>query len=192
MTDAEVAARGSASPGTPVRLYPGGDLARALGATAARVPTTELRIDGLQPDDAPLAVNMIVLGHAPDRLRWRHRRRRVVVEVDGRALFAGRATTVVIASGEYLRGHDVVPRGHPGDGRAEVHVYAVPRRDRAELRRRLPTGTHLPHPGVRTATGRRVVVRWGRPQPLEIDGEAWPAVPGLGVSLVPEAMRVLV
>ena len=34
--------------------------------------------------------------------------------LDGRPWFAGPATTVVIAIGQFLRGLDVVPRGHPG------------------------------------------------------------------------------
>ena len=50
-------------------------------------------------------------------------------------------------------GHDVVPRGHPGDGRVEVQVYAVRPGQRAGVRSRLPQGVHLPHPDI-TQTGR--------------------------------------
>ena len=39
--------------------------------------------------------------------------------------FSERATTVVVLVGQYLRGADVSPRGHPGDGAAEVQVYAM-------------------------------------------------------------------
>ena len=53
------------------------------------------------------------------------------IEVDGQPWFAGSATTVVIANGQFLRGADIVPRGHPGDGRLEVQVYELRRLDEA-------------------------------------------------------------
>ena len=140
--------------------------------------TVELGIDALAvvADDRELfAVNMVVVGTAPDRAGWFSGAPDLRVEVDGRAVHDGPATSVVVASGQYLRGHDVVPRGHPGDGRAEVQVYAVPRGQRAGVRSRLPQGVHLPHPDITQTSGRRVtVVADKRPVGLEVDGVPGP------------------
>src|SRR6185436_13282717 len=108
-------------------------------------PTAELPLDALRLPDG-LACNLVIAGTAPDRLGWATGEAAIEVAVDGDPWFAGQATTVVVANGQFLRGADLVPRGHPGDGRAEVQVYALTRRARRPMRRRLPTGTHVPHP----------------------------------------------
>ncbi len=169
--DAALAAAVRDQPGARVgfRPDPTSDLARALGIHAPAFDgdashdagSLELGIDALRvtADDRDLfAVNMVVVGTPPDRTGWFTGAPELRVEVDGRVVHDGPATTVVVASGQYLRGQDVVPRGHPGDGRAEVQVYAVPRSQRAGVRSRLPQGVHLPHPNVTQTTGRRIDV----------------------------------
>ena len=139
-------------------------------------PATELPCDGLRVeiDGRELfAVNMVVLGVPPDAQRWSSASPRARVVIDRRVVHDGAALAVVIASGQYLRGNDVVPRGHPGDGRAEVQVYASARGERRAMRERLPLGVHLPHPRIRTASGRRVEVQaMGSPRSVEVDGAA--------------------
>ncbi len=205
--DAALAAAVREQPGARVgfRPDPSSDLARALGIHARGFPggdgsSLELGIDALRitADDRELfAVNMVVVGTAPDRTGWFTGSPDVRVEVDGRAVHDGPATTVVIANGQYLRGHDVVPRGHPGDGRVEVQVYAVPRGQRAGVRSRLPQGVHLPHPDITQTTGRRVAVvagpsSKGRPVGLEIDGVPAPAATRVTVEVAPEAFLIVV
>jgi diacylglycerol kinase family enzyme len=116
----------------------------------------------------------------------------MVVEVDGRERFTGRAATVVVANGQYLHGLDVVPRGHPGDGRIEVQVYAQEPGQRAAMRHRLTQGTHVPHPGIVQATGRRVRVTCGRDLALEVDGRPRGRAREITVEVHPGALRLLV
>jgi len=170
--DRDLAALAAAHPGGRLRFDPDDrcDLARAVGLTAAATGTTDLPVDGLDVEGVGLAVNMVVTGPAPGRLRVWSRARPVTVRVDGRLVHDGPATTVVVANGQFLEGADLVPRGHPGDGRLEVQVYALRPGERAPMRRRLPGGGHLPHPRIVTSTGRRVEVRWAAPRPLEVDG----------------------
>jgi diacylglycerol kinase family enzyme len=132
---------------------------------------------------------MAVLGPGP----WSRvaPRRRCVVEVDGRPWFAGRASSVVVASGQYHAGADLVPRGHPGDGRLEVQVYAVPRADGPELRRRLPGGTHLPHPGIATTTGREIRVEWRRSRRFELDRERRPRARRARITVRPGTLTLV-
>ena len=173
------------------RPDPASDLARAVGLTD-RPSATELPLDALAYDGG-LAVNMIVAGRAPDRLRWSDRMTDTVVVVDGREVFSAKATTIVVATGEFLRGNDVVPRGHPGDGRAEVQVYAVAGRERAQLRDRVRTGAHVPHPAIVQRSGRTIeVVRFGT-RGAEVDGERTPQpMEGITIEVVPNAYRLLV
>ncbi|HUV11942.1 MAG TPA: hypothetical protein VMX12_13270 [Acidimicrobiia bacterium] len=171
---------------------PDSDLARSVGLVGKGAASIEVTLDvmAVDPDlidpdlGAPaldgttgsgpwagdLAVNAIVVGPPPDRLHWWHRRRPLTVVVDGRTLFDGRATTVLVANGQFLRGHDVVPAGHPGDGRCEVQVYALGPGERTPMRRRLAGGAHLPHPRIATSAGRSVLVEVARPGALEVDG----------------------
>jgi hypothetical protein len=202
--DSDLVAVAASHPGALVRYRPSprSDLARALGLGPVGAGTTEVAIDALAIDldddvvgagNAVDAVNVVVLGPPPDRLRWTARASDITVRVDGRAWFTGRATTVVVANGQFLRGADLVPRGHPGDGWAEVQVYALGRRARRGMRRRLPTGTHVPHPGVRNGRARRVEVEVaGRRLPVEVDGRPQGRTARLVVTLVPAAIRLLV
>lgn len=139
-----------------------------------------------------MGVNVVVAGPPPDRLRWTARSSSISITLDGRTWFRARATTVVVASGQFLRGADLVPRGHPGDGWAEVQVYALARRERRTMRRRLPSGAHVPHPRITTGRARRVEIESPRALALEVDGRAQPRTRRLAVTVVPEAIRILV
>jgi hypothetical protein len=189
--DAELAALALAHPGVAVRFVPDAtsDLARSLGVgVGGGRGSGEVTVDLLRLDDADGAVNMVVLGPPPDRLGRRHRRRACRVEGDGRLLWEGPATTVVLANGEFLRGADVVPRGHPGDGRFEVHVYALDPGQRAMMRARLATGGHVPHPGIVTASVTRAVVRFDRAVRVEVDGCPRRPAAGLDAAIEPGAL----
>lgn len=209
-TDADLASWVSGAPGALVRFTPepGSDVAAALGlASGGRTRGAEqgrgrdpgegtgieVPLDALRLADGTLAVNMAILGTAPDRLGRFSRRRDVEVLVDGVAALRGRATTVVVATGQYLRGRDVVPRGHPGDGRIEVQVYRLRPPERRAMRLRLTGGAHVPHPRIDQRSAREVEVRFeGPPWPLEVDGVVRPPVTGMAVSVSPGAYRLLV
>jgi hypothetical protein len=184
-------------PGALVRFVPaaGSDLARALGLRADAEPRgLALPLDALELADGTIAVNAVVLGTPPDRLTALRRAAPVELGLDDRDADAplSRATTVVVATGQWLRALDLVPRGHPGDGRAEVQVYGLRPGERRAMRRRLPAGTHLPHPRIVTRTVRTVTVRTTRPWPLELDGRSRGTIDELRVTLVPARYRLLV
>lgn len=187
-------ARAGADPTTGVVVWhptPGSDLARSLGWSADHrapprdllLPLDLLRVVGVGP-----AVNAVVLGCPPRRLRWHHRPFGVEITVDGRPSSRCRATTVIVASGQFVEGDDLVPRGHPGDGRVEVQTYAVPPSQRAELRRRLHIGAHLPHPGITQRVAReRVVIEASRPVRCFVDGHRGARRRTVEVSVEPSA-----
>lgn len=175
------------------RAAPDSDLARALGIAATGDSAgLAAPIDALHVDPGGTAVNGVVLGTPPAQLGLASPSVPVRVLVNGRELTAGPATTVVIANGQFFDGLDVVPRGHPGDGRVEIQVYALRRGERRAMRARLPQGVHLPHPRITTATGREVEIHVedGR-LPLTIDGVARDSVSHLTVAVIPGALRLV-
>jgi diacylglycerol kinase family enzyme len=100
---------------------------------------------------------------------------------------------VIIANGEFLNGADAVPRGHPGDGRIEVQVYAMDRGRRRGMRLRLGRGTHVPHPEITQASGRHVEVHVSpRSLALVCDGAVRGEVSNLDVTVRPSAFYLLV
>lgn len=191
--DAALAAAVDAHPGALIRFLPSApsDIGRAIGLDPTRPPSVELPLDLLRVDGEP-CVNMVVIGLAPDSSRRIFRRIFAMVSVDGVAWWAGRVTTVVIATGEFLRGQDVVPRGHPGDGRAEIQVYALGGPERRRMRARLRHSAHLPHPRIAQRTGRHIEVHANRPLPLEIDGRRREPAATVAIDVVPSGYRLLV
>jgi hypothetical protein len=188
------------APGMLVRFHPDAtsDLARTVGLTpagtaaGARTETMAVPLDVLDCDGR-LACNMCVFGVAPDRLRWSSPSFDIDVRLDGRPWFSGRATTVVVAVGQFLRGLDVVPRGHPGDGKAEIQVYDLERRARRMLRTRLASGSHLPHPRIHQRSGRAVELQFRPAAPREIDGKRSEVLASTAtIEVVPGAYRLLI
>jgi hypothetical protein len=192
--DVELAAVVAAHPGTPIRFAPtrASDFARALGLRGAPTGNTVLACDAIALPDGSPAVNAVVFGIPPDRQQWWQRRGRAEVEVDGRRVADRRALCVVVANGQYLRGFDVVPRGHPGDGRLEVHVYALEPRERGPMQHRLTAGRHLPHPNIIESSGREVTVRFHHAVPWEADGRPRGTLTEATLRLVPGVVNIIV
>lgn len=176
------------------------DLALALGLRHRSGSPLALTLDVLELEDVDqasgrpgpsIAVNAVVLGPLPTRLRWWHRSVTTVVRVDDQEIHHDGATAVVVANGEYVDGADLVPRGHPGDGRLEVQVYAVRPRERAQLRRRTRSGSHLPHPAIVQRSGRVVEIHTSRSRARTVDGVSRGRRRGLRIRLRPRALEVV-
>jgi hypothetical protein len=204
--DTDLAAAVAAAPGARIRFRPtaGSELARAVGlepgtidpeptgTDPARDPMTELPMDVLVFADGTLAVNMVVLGTAPERLGRFAPRTEIRIRADNRVWFNDACTTVVVAVGQWLHGIDLVPRGHPGDGRVEIQAYRLRPAERRAMRRRLQSGAHLPHPRIPTRTARRIEIEASAPVPLEVDGVAREPVRRLTAEVRADAYRLLV
>jgi hypothetical protein len=173
------AARRERRPMPPLGLL-GGDLCRTVGGRGdpgrlrAGASATLLRCD---------------LGEALVDGRVRLFVAHVVVR--GRSLWRGPVTAVMNA--QYVGRRDVAPRAHPGDGLLDLVEVdgSMSLGDRWKAWRRLPSGTHVPHPRIAArraaavqldVSGRRVV----------IDGEAQPAAHALSLRIDPGALTVVV
>jgi hypothetical protein len=135
----------------------GGDLRRALGG---RRDGDALRRD---PDvfSAGIDVGSIVVGgtryafvaHLVARSRW----------------WTGPVFAVM--NSEWLGDWIVAPRAHPGDGYFDLIEARLSVGDRLEAKRRLPTGTHVPHPSITVRKIATAVLPLGTTRTIYVDGE---------------------
>jgi diacylglycerol kinase family enzyme len=86
-----------------------------------------------------------------------------------RSWWQGRVVAVMNA--EWIGRWDVAPKAHPNDGLLDVLDGDLSIDDRLKARRRLPTGTHVPHPGIAQSRVAALQVELDRPTPVWLDGE---------------------
>lgn len=105
-------------------------------------------------------------------------------------LWLGATRAVMNAS--YLGPWNVSPAGHPNDGRLDVIVSELGFGDRLKARKRLQSGTHVPHPQISIRRLKSVTWETGRHQSVAIDGELIAGVRSLTVTVCPDATVVAI
>lgn len=184
-SDAELASAISQEPGSPVGVG-GGDLARTLGVTSARAGTLatrqtvneylidlmEVRLDGAEEP-------IVACAHVVARSPWG----------SGHWL---RGRILVVMNAEFIGEWDIAPRGHPNDGRVEVVDVdaSMSVRDRLAARRRLPTGTYVPHPSIATRSVRTGSWQFERPLAVVVDGRRVDRASRLSIDVRSDAATV--
>ena len=103
-----------------------------------------------------------------------------------------RGPIVGVFNCEHLGRWDVAPRGHPNDGRADVLEVdeAMTVRARVQAWRRLPSGTHVPHPAIRVSAARRRDLGFRAPLVLHVDGRRHGEVRQLTVTVEADAFHL--
>jgi len=138
----------------------GGDLARTLGGQSL-VVRNEITEFGLDLMNVTLDGGVVhgACAHVVARSPWWRG-----------SWWTGPVLAVMNA--EFLGAWDVAPRGHPNDGRVETLSCEAkfPLRQRFEVSRRLPTGTHLPHPDITTRSVQGGSWSFKRPVAVFVDG----------------------
>ena len=165
----------------------GGDLHRSLGAP--RHSADALRAgDGIR---FPIDVGVVELDGRPD-VFVAH-----LVATEDRSGRLWRGHTVVLVNGSFVGPLDLGPRAHPNDGRLDLTEGSLPVGQRRAGRRRALTGTHLPHPDLRSRQVRSLhvvsaEVGSGRPLHVWLDGHSAGRVDELTVTCRPDAVTVVV
>jgi YegS C-terminal NAD kinase beta sandwich-like domain len=172
-SDVELAALVGGGSSVPLAVA-GGDLRRTLGdsppgPTMHRVTLDVLRVvaDGTE---------VCAVAHVVARRSW------------------WRGRIVGVFNCEHLGRWDVAPRGHPNDGLAEV-VDVDPTmtlRQRIQAWRRLPSGTHVPHPAIGVSRAASVNWEFAAPLTLHVDGVRRGAVRRLAVTVDADAYHLYV
>lgn len=93
---------------------------------------------------------------------------------------------------EWLGDWDVAPRAHPADGKLEVIEADLAAGERLKARRRLPSGTHVPHSGIRTRRADAVQHDVPKGHAVWLDGERLGPAHTLSIRIEPDALRIVV
>jgi hypothetical protein len=100
---------------------------------------------------------------------------------------------VVVAMNAQWRGDwDLGPRSHPNDGLLDTFDARLPWPDLWKVRARLPTGTHLPHPGIKERRVAALQVDLEHAVIVELDGVAIGRARSLSMRLEPNALTVVI
>lgn len=99
---------------------------------------------------------------------------------------------VAAMNAQWFRGWNLGPRAHPNDGIVDVYEARLPLRELPKVRRRLPTGTHVPHPAIEARRAPAVQVDLKRPLSVWLDGEVVDRGRVLSVRVEPDALLVVV
>ena len=176
-TDVLSAARRANQPLPAIGLR-GGDLHRTLGGST--VPNLRDARDALHVTvdlGAVLADGRLhwFLDHLIVRRSW----------LTGRVLIAANAA--------FIGDWNIAPRAHPGDGKLDVlETTDMSMGDRWKARRRARTGTHLPHPAIRSRRVAAAQYDFDRPTPMTLDGRRVGPVSSLSIRIEPDAVDVWV
>lgn len=83
-----------------------------------------------------------------------------------------RGGVLAVMNAEFIGEYDVAPRGHPNDGRVEAFELSASARPRQRnaIRRRMRSGTHLPHPAISHRPVRSGSWSFDSPRVVLIDG----------------------
>ncbi len=156
----------------------GGDLCKTLGG-----PGDEPRLRSPEAMCFPVDLGRVEL--ADGRRHWF-----VAHAVMRHRGWLGRAVAVMNA--QWLGDWDLGPRAHPGDARLDVTDGRVPLGDLLQARARVRTGTHLPHPGLRTARVGRIELDFRRTETLWLDGQRVARVRQVTIEVEPDALWVVI
>jgi len=153
----------------PVLGLAGGDLARTLGGTgelnvAFPVDLGQVLVDG--------RLHVFVASCVVRSRSWRR--------------------TIAVGNAQWLGSWNLWPRGHPNDGRLDLLDARLGAGDLWKVRRRLPTGSHLPHPGIQVRRVKAETIELDRPLGVWLDGEQVGEGRTFAWRCMPDALRVVV
>jgi len=167
-------ARRASAPVPPLGLL-AGDLARTCGATG-----DEARLRGPHAQQLPVDLGEVLVdgalhvfvAHLVARRSW------------------WRGPIVAAMNAEFLGRWDVAPRSHPNDGRLDLLQADLSVGDRWKARSRLPTGSHVPHPGIGERRVKAVQLDLPPGTHVWLDGDDVGPARALSIRCVPDALTV--
>jgi hypothetical protein len=183
--DAELGAALSGRHERPIAVV-SGDLARTVGVDRGnrRSPVTNETINRFTID----LIEVFTDGAAAPIIACAH----VVVRAPWYRAHWLRGPILAVMNAEFIGEWDLAPRGHPNDGRVEVIEVdaAMTLRDRLAARRRIRTGTHVPHPRISTRSVRSASWTFDRPLEVIIDGRRAGRASALSVKVIADAASI--
>lgn len=148
----------------------GGDLCRTLsgaGSMSVVFPIDLCRLTAVGVDE-------LFVAHCVARRRW----------------LRGPITAVMNA--QFIGSWDVAPRSHPNDGVVDVLEISMGVGDRLKARKRLGTGTHVPHPSIAQRRVSTADFHLGRPTKVWLDGEPFTTLTDFTITVEPDALTIVI
>jgi len=101
---------------------------------------------------------------------------------------------VLLLGGDLARTVGATPRSHPNDGRLDVLDVdaSMSLTQRWKAYRRLPTGTHVPHPAIHVTRVAALQATFGPPLDVWLDGTPTGPVRNLSLRVEPDALTVII
>jgi diacylglycerol kinase family enzyme len=99
---------------------------------------------------------------------------------------------LVAMNAQWIGSWNAGPRAHPNDGLLDVYDAALTLRELPAVRRRLVSGTHVPHPHIDHRRVRELNVSFDRGRWLFIDGRPAGRVRQLRIGIEPDRLRAVV
>lgn len=171
----EEARRGSAP--LPVLGLAGGDLWRTLGGSG-----DESRLRSQEAMTFTIDIGSVLVD---GKIHWF-----VAHLVARRSWWRGR--TIAAMNAQWLGSWDLGPRSHPGDGLLDITDGDLSFGDRWKARSRLPTGTHVPHPALRTRRVAAAQLECRPPLDIWLDGTRVGRATTLSIRVEPDALTVVI
>lgn len=139
----------------PVVGLLGGDLHRTLGGRHELGNTEENKAARVTVDIGSALVD--------GRLYW------FSAHLVAGSWWRGRVWVAALAA--YYGRWNLAPRAHPGDGLLDFLDTELGPGDRMAARKRLPAGTHVPHPKITYRRAPAAQVEFSKPTRIRLDGE---------------------
>jgi hypothetical protein len=155
----------------------GGDLCRTVGGRGDEARLRSERATRLTVDVGAVLVD--------GRLHW------FVAHLVARRSW-WRGPLFAACNAQWLGPWDLAPRAHPGDGRLDVVEADPTLGDRLKARRRLPSGTHGPHPDIRIRAMTAVQHDLPAGHAVWLDGERLGPARTLSIRVEPDALHIVV
>lgn len=163
----------------------GGDLHRSVGAP--RHTEDDLRAGrGMR---LPIDVGVVEFDHRGQRVQ--HVFASHLVAQIGRGGFWA-ARTVIVMNGSFLGEANLGPRAHPNDGRLDVLDGKLPFGDRRQARKRMLTGSHVPHPSLVELRVKNLVISDDKEFRIQVDGEEVGWAKELSIRCAADAANIFV
>jgi YegS C-terminal NAD kinase beta sandwich-like domain len=103
-----------------------------------------------------------------------------------------RGPITAVMNAQFIGSWDVAPRSHPNDGVVDVLVISMALGDRLKARKRLASGTHVPHPLIVQRRMSTAEFHLNRPTKIWLDGELVAALADFTITVEPDALTIVI
>ncbi|HVT77549.1 MAG TPA: hypothetical protein VHD87_11005 [Acidimicrobiales bacterium] len=98
---------------------------------------------------------------------------------------------VVVMNAPWMGEWNFGPKAHPNDGVLDVSEADLGRFEWRKVKARLPTGSHLPHPRIKTHRTKAMTFEFPRGAEVTVDGESLGTARHVAIRVVPDAITVI-